>query len=242
MAAVSVAATFTNNVKRLSELQEEVLDYLATAGDWWTLSFAESSVAGWYWANGNLAAAEASLINATAAAKRTGSPLAIAFAALSRGRMAGFTGRMEEARVWLDEAIETYQKMENDRFVLIARSDLAHALRVGGQIDAAEALYRVTIEGWRDLGNRGAIANQLECLAYLSIARGEYPRAARVLGGAEAIRQEAGAIQLPYEAAEYEAAVTALTEALGPEAKQAAWAEGPELTIGQTIDLALSDP
>ena len=240
MTAVSVSTTLAN-VERASAVEDELIDNLTRSGDWWTLSFTEASVATWHWHKGDLAAAEKGLINATEAAERTGNPLAIAFTALTRGRVAGFMGKLPEARAWLGLAISSYQEMDDHRFVLIARSDLAHGLRVAGEVAEAEALYRVTLKGWREFGNRGAIANQLECLAYLSLTRGRYPRAARLLGAAEAIRQVAGATRLVYEVPEYEGAIAALTGAMGPDAKQADWTDGRRLTIGQAIDLALAE-
>jgi hypothetical protein len=53
-------------------------------------------------------------------------------------------------------------------------------------------LYRETIGGWVHLGNRGAVANQLENVAYVAIERGRLERAARLLGAAEMIREVAG--------------------------------------------------
>src|SRR4029079_15496757 len=52
----------------------------------------------------------------------------------------------------------------------------------------AEALYPETIDGWVHLGHRGAVANQLENIAYLAIDRNRPERAARLLGAAEAVR------------------------------------------------------
>ena len=63
-------------------------------------------------------------------------------------------------------------ELGDDRFVLAARSDMAHALRRGGRLDEAIALYRETIGGWVHLGHRGAVANQLENIAYVAVERG----------------------------------------------------------------------
>ena len=88
------------------------------------------------------------------------------------------------------------------RLGLAARSDLAHAYRRGGRLDEAEALYRETISGWVHLGHRGAVANQLENIAYLAIERDRPERAARLLGAAEAMREAADAAMAFDEAPE----------------------------------------
>ena len=82
---------------------------------------------------------------------------------------------------WLGKAIDAYQRLGDRTLAFVARSDLAHAVRVGGEIDEAKALYRETLHDWSYLGNRGAIANQLECFGYLALAESEYERAATLL-------------------------------------------------------------
>ena len=65
-------------------------------------------------------------------------------------------------------AIQRFTELGDERMALASRSDLAHALRRGGRLDDALAMYRETIGGWVHLGHKGAVANQLENVAYLS--------------------------------------------------------------------------
>ena len=242
LGALSVGYSFSGNVDRFSELQTEIIEYLTRFDDSWTLSFAEAGFALWHWATGDLEGAEQRLANATRAANRSGNLLAIAFAALSRGRLAGVVGRLDEARHWLGKAIDAYQTVGDRNHALVARSDLAHAVRVGGEIAEAEALYRETLRGWSYFGQRGAIANQLECFGYLALREGEYARAATLLGAAEVIREAAKAPRLPHEVAEYEAAVAALGIATEPGSLEAAWSAGRSMTIDEATALALRSP
>ena len=170
-------------------------------------------------------AAAARLATATAAAERSGNPEAIAFAALSRGRIDGFGGRLADARRWFAMAIEGYSQLDSG-LVLVARSDLAHALRFNGAIDEAAVIYRETLHGWQHVGNRGAIANQLESVAFVALTRDDHATAARLLAAAEATREAAEAPMLPYERAEYEAAVATVRERLDPSTFESAWADG----------------
>jgi hypothetical protein len=133
-----------------------------------------------------------------------------------------------------------WQEMGDRRFVLVARSDLAHALRRGGEIEEAEALYRETLHGWQHAGNRGAIANQLECFAFLSIAKGDPVGAARLFGAAEVIREVAGSAMVAAEQAEYDAAVGQLRASLDAALLDPAWAGGRRLTTDEAVAVALA--
>ena len=116
-------------------------------------------------------AAESWLERASAAAERSGNPAAIAGILQMRGRVASRAGRDVEAQRWFREAAERYATVGDVRFTLSSRSELAHALRRSGAIEQAEAEYRQTILGWQRTGNRGAVANQLESLAFTAIAQ-----------------------------------------------------------------------
>ena len=222
------------------ELRDEVADVVEQTGNWWMLAMLEGGSALGSLAAGEPAEAEARVATATDAANRTGNAFAIAFAALSHGRVSGSLGRVEEARHWFREAIGAYQEMGDQRFVCAVRSDLAHALRQAGSYDEAEALYRQTIHGWQHFGNRGAVANQLESFAFIALARDDTDRAARLLGAAEAIRDVADAPMTPYERPEYDRQVRRLRESVGAEAMTSSWAGGHALSLDEAVSLALS--
>ncbi len=119
--------------------------------------------------------------------------------------------------------------------------DLAHALRRAGSLDEAETVYRATLHDWIHVGNRGAVANQVECFALLALARGGPARAARLLAAATAIREQAAAPMLPFERIEYEAAIGTLRAHLGPDAFDAEWHAGRKLSLDDAVALALAE-
>ena len=220
---------------------DELIRLAESRRDWFLLGISEASLAYWDVADGgDLAAADARLLRASEAADRSRNPLVIAFAAESRGEMSGLTGRLADAREWFGRAIAAYEEMGDRRFVLISRSELAHALRRGGQIEEAEALYRETLHGWQHAGNRGAIAHQLECFAFVAMAKHDLVRAARLFGAAEAIREVAEAAMVAVERAEYDAAIRQLRDGLDATALASAWADGRRLTTDEAVALALS--
>jgi hypothetical protein len=186
------------------------------------------------------AAAEVWMEGATEAARRSGNPSALAGTLQMRGRVASLTDRQLEAQRWFRGAQAQYEAMGDTRFAMSAQSELAHALRRSGAIDEAEAEYRQSILGWQRTGNRGAVANQLESLAFTAQARGDGPRAARLFGAAEALRESAGDPMTDIERVEYEAEVDRLRGLLDLETFSDAWAEGRRLTSEAAVAFAVS--
>ncbi len=185
-------------------------------------------------------AAEAWLEGAFAAAERSGNPAAIAGGFQMRGRVASRAGRHVEAQRWFREATERYALTGDMRFTMSSRSELAHSLRRAGANDEAEAEYRETILGWQRSGNRGAVANQLESLAFTAIVRGAGTRAARLFGAAEALREASGDPMTVDERGEYDAFVDRLRELLDGPALSDAWAHGRSLTALDAVAMAVS--
>jgi tetratricopeptide (TPR) repeat protein len=110
-----------------------------------------------------------------------------------------------------------------------AQDDLAGA---GEQLREALARHR-------RLGTRLGIAETLEALADLAGQLQEWERAARLLGAAEALREQIGAPIPPVERTAHDRATALTLERLGEEAFLAAWAEGRamgwEQMVGQVV-------
>ena len=89
------------------------------------------------------------------------------------------------------------------------------------------------------MGDRQGQAESLEALA---AAFGPTPKAARLFGAAEALRATLGAPVPLVERPGYEQAVTAVRQALGAEAFDAAWRAGQALPLDQVLVEALAMP
>jgi predicted ATPase/class 3 adenylate cyclase len=212
----------------------------AETGQWWlvamALSFSGASL-GAFAQDGGLD----SIRRGAEAAQRSGSPYAIGSVAMAQGRALGRLGQTDGAVASFGIAIERFMELGDERFVLACRSDLAHALRRGGRLDAALAMYRETIAGWVHLGHRGAVANQLENIAYVYVDQGRYERAARLLGAAAAIREAARAAMAFDEEPEFRTFTDRVRAALPPVAFDAATAAGHALTIRDAVALAVEE-
>ena len=208
-------------------------------GAWWMVALA-AGFAGSGLTAFDVDAGTALLQRAIDAADRSGSPYAIGAVSLARGRALGRLGRTDEAIPSFEIAIQRFMELGDERFVLASRSDLAHALRRGGRGDEALALYRETIGGWVHLGHKGAVANQLENIAYADIDRGDTELAARLLGAAQAIR-EAGSARMAFdEEPEHAEFMGRLQGSLTPASFQRAWAAGRALSQPDAVALAVA--
>jgi hypothetical protein len=181
------------------------------------------------------------LEQATETARGTSNPYAMAMVAQMRGRIASLSGRPAEARQLFLEAAGQFRAIDDRNMELVCLSEVAHVLRREGLLDEAEAMYRETIHRWQHGGNRGAIANQLECFGYLAIARGAPLRAATLLGAAQGLREGAVAPMLPQEELVYEAEIDRLRSQLPEDVRASAWAEGRRMTSDEAVAFAISE-
>src|SRR5262249_31901918 len=110
---------------------------------------------------------------------------------------------------------------------------------VQGDYASAHTLYEESLGLFRELGDKGGIANALQAFAALSAAQGQEKRVATVWGAVERLREEIGAPLPPNEREDYDRQVSSARLALGEEAFAAAWAEGRTMTLEQAIELAL---
>ena len=237
--AMAMTTMFTGEFDGVVEWTEESVRIAEAIGGWSYIAFIESGLSQWEVERGDHVAAAARLATATTAAERSGNPEAIAFTALSHGRVDGFGGRLADARRSFAKAIDGYEQVGDTGLALVARSDFAHALRSNGATDEAVTIYRETLHGWQHAGNRGAIANQLESVGFLAMGKGDDRRATQLLAAAEAIREEASAPMLAFERAEYDAAVATLHQRLDAGTLESAWADGRRLTADEAVAMAL---
>ena len=234
--AVSTVFTGSTDVR---EWFDEAIEIATRTGSWWMLAMAAGFAGASLFAF-DPATGEALVNRADDAARRSGNPYVIGAVAIAHGRTLGLARRTDEAATQYGVAIDRFREVGDERMALAARSDLAHALRRGGRSDEALAVYRETIGGWVHIGHRGAVANQLENVAYLAIDRAESERAARLLGAAEVLREAAETPRAMEEGPEYDGFVERLRESLPGAAFDAAWAAGRATSAADAVALAVA--
>jgi len=236
--AKALTSLFLGREDGVVEWIDEATSIAAEAGNETALAFALSGVAQWQADEGDLPAASLTLERGEDMAQRSGNPEIIAFAALSRGRIEGFAGRLDEARRAFATAAAAYEAIEDEPLALVVRSDLAHVLRHNGRTAEAIDAYRRTLPDWRHDGNRGALANQVESVALLA-ASTRPADAVRLLAAAAMVRASANAPMLAFERAEVDAARAGLSSTLDEVAFAAAERAGRRLDGDAMVDDAL---
>jgi hypothetical protein len=120
------------------------------------------------------------------------------------------------------------------------KSDMAHALRRMGNLTEAIPIYRETIIFFQNSGQRGAVAHQLECFAFIAIRQERGEQAAKLLSVADTLRERSNSRRIPQEQMEYDKYIADLKIGLGEESFIQCWNEGKSMTMEQAIQLALS--
>jgi len=148
-------------------------------------------------------------------------------------------GNYQSAKKIFEDGLKIFKGIGHVNFQVVLTSELGHIERRTGNMTQARSIYQKTIKDWQELGNRSAIAHQLECFALLSIADEEPQRSAKLFGAAEALRNKAQSPMADYERIEYDQSVAQLRTML-PEAEfNALWTEGKSMTMEQAIQFAL---
>ena len=121
-----------------------------------------------------------------------------------------------------------------------SRSEIGHLLRQQGRYQAATAVYAETMRVWQGLGQRPAMAHELECLAFIAAASGQPERGATLFGAAEALREALATPMTAYERREYDQTVAQLRAQTKEATLAASWARGRALTLEAAVSYALA--
>ena len=189
---------------------------------------------------GQMEQAEANLEESVRLARESGSLWGITISSLVLAELAARRGERDAAAARVQEAMPLLEPLRDRFLVSFMRSRCAHVERHIGCLDEALAIYRDTIVTFHEAGNRPAMAHELECFAFIARAQGDFPRAARLLGAAEALREGVGVPMTGMERIEYDREVAALREQMAPADVDAAWAAGRKMTMDEAIAYALS--
>lgn len=160
---------------------------------------------------------------------------------LGQAMDARFDGRFDEARAGLVPLIPIFRDFGDQHRSNMVRSELAHIERLEGQHDKAQEMYRETLLEWKRLGHRAAVANQLECYAFIAKAQEQPERAVKLLGAAEALREVIAIDMSQLERVEYEREVADLRVNMDEKGFAQLWALGRSMTMDEAIELALEE-
>ncbi len=156
------------------------------------------------------------------------------------GMTARFQGRFDEARERFAPLLTVFRDMGDQHRTNMIHSECAHMERLEGHHDKAESMYRDTIIEWKRLGHRAAVANQLECFAFMAKIHEQVERAAKLFGAAEALREIIKIPMSDMEKIEYDRETADLKANMDEKEFTSRWTEGRSMTMEQAIQLALN--
>jgi len=160
---------------------------------------------------------------------------------LGMGMGESMQGNYQEATQFFEDGLKIFKRLRNKNFQTALTSELGHIARHTGDIKRARQIYTKTLTDWQDLGNRAAMAHQLECFGFLALADEEPHRAVQLFGAAEALRERSNSSMTVYEQVEYSEAIARLHIMLTPAQFHSRWAEGRSMTLEQAIQFALNE-
>jgi predicted ATPase len=247
---IGTSTQFLGDAPTALAAMREGLAVARTIGDPWLLAYALGAEAMTILTlERDIATARSNLEESIRIFHSLGDDQSAAFSYWVLGELEYVSGNYVQARAAFEPSLAGHLAAGNLQDANMARSGLANAEWRLGHYDAALMLYRQVIADWQWIGNRGGIARCLECVAFVfvhlaenEIARQAWlPRAARLLGAAEKLRETINAVMMPHEQSEYVQEIARLHERLDETTLKAAWAEGRALTMEQAIALTLNE-
>lgn len=145
------------------------------------------------------------------------------------------------ARNYFRESAGAYAEIGAAFNVVLEKSNLAHLERRLGNHAAALELYRETIITFREMGQTGAVAHQLECFGFIALARGESERSLQLFAAADTLREKSGIPMTPDEQSYFDEQLRRLREKVNEAQFDLIWSKGNMLPLEQAIQFALDD-
>jgi predicted ATPase/class 3 adenylate cyclase len=156
-----------------------------------------------------------------------------------KGRIATYQKDYDKARTLFGKAVNGYRETGASFNVVLVKSALAHMERESGNYEIALEIYRETIADFRNIGQTGAVAHQLECFGFIAIAWEQSERALQLFAAADALRKKGGTPMMPDEQIYFDEQLKALRDRLDKSQVAIIWSKGCALTMEQAIELAL---
>ncbi|MCW3052492.1 MAG: transcriptional regulator, LuxR family, partial [Chthonomonadales bacterium] len=145
------------------------------------------------------------------------------------------------ARSLLEESLTIFRELGDKRSICRCFSNLGSLACDQGDYRAAAALLEENLALFRELGDLRGIASSLDLWASLAHRQQQEPRAARLWGAANRLREAIGLPRTPTEQQRYDQETARTRAALGESAFDAAFVEGRAMTWETAIEHALGD-
>jgi predicted ATPase/class 3 adenylate cyclase len=189
---------------------------------------------------GDLAAARSLLEESVAICREVGNGRRLAAALTNLGQTESLAGNLDRATQVLQEALALDQQRADAYGVAMDQQSLAVVSLRAGRVREASDLVSTMLDYVIGSGDTEFVASALELSACIAAADLDCPRAARLAGAVEALRQRAGMPVPAPDAALLELFLAPARAACAPQAWEAELAAGRELTEQEAATLMRS--
>jgi DNA-binding CsgD family transcriptional regulator len=175
-------------------------------------------------------------------ARRSGNQSGIALSLFALGRMYWLREENSPARALIEEGLGIFWKLGDRFWINASLVFLGYIDCEEGRFDAARSRFVQMNEVVPLAGFPWGATYTLEGFARLAAAEGEALRALRLGGATVALRRIYGVSTGPGSEKLFRRSLEPAWQTLTEEAGRSAWAEGYEMTLEQTLSLALEGP
>jgi predicted ATPase/class 3 adenylate cyclase len=224
---------------RAVAMQEEALAHYREAGNRMGITFSLMNLGWALLALGEDERATALLEESLARSREEGHFWGVPYSLTYLGWAAYRRGEYERATALQEDALARYRQLGIRRGIAWVLTALGCVVQAQGAYALAATYLREGLQISQAIGTMGVLAEALEGAAWLAEATGQTALAARLVGAAEALREDLGAALHPVLRPGHERAVEALRDGLGEAAFATAWAAGRTLPLEEAVALAL---
>lgn len=171
--------------------------------------------------------------------REMGNHWAVAYSLTNLGNITAKLGQADEAVAMFEESLQLGHQLGDQQIIVQALYHLGSAKLLQGEERTAEHLLKESLTLSHSLAFEHGIANALEGLAQLAAHLNDAPRAARLWGAAEALRDTLGTPLTPDQEPEYEQEIATVRTWLGEADFEVIWREGREMPLEAVVSFAL---
>jgi predicted ATPase/class 3 adenylate cyclase len=234
-------AMLQGDEERAAALLEESLAAARQSDDAWSIARALNALAILAGDRDNYERAEALWEESLALGRKLGDRQRVLSVLLNMGAAAAARGDFEQAEALWEEALAISRDSKDPHTNSQALLGLGIAATRRGEHGQAKTLLEEGLVLSRKLGSIVNVAECLETLAGLAGALGDFPRAARLWGAADALREVTGCTWLSSERRLHEPYLEAIRSRSDQAVWTQAWEEGRAMTLEDAIAYALED-
>jgi tetratricopeptide (TPR) repeat protein len=167
---------------------------------------------------------------------------ALAQTELVQVSIAALQGQWEEGRHSAQAALDIFRELHDPLLLAMTTSELGDLELRAGNYPGAYRCHEQCILSFQEIGQQAFVIHELESFAFIAQRQNRPERTARLLGAAEALREEIGVslVGILRIEDEYERAVSWLHTQFNESTFREHWADGRAMSMDQAISYSLN--